>query len=278
MQGERLDAQLSYWKKQLHGAPASLALPTDRPRPAEQTFHGAKRSFSLPEELIADLRALCRREGVTLFMALLAAFKILLRQYSHQEDILVGSNIANRNRTEVEGLIGFFSNMLVLRTNLSGNPTFRELLGRVREVALGAYTHQDVPFDKLVEALNPKRDLSRSPLFQVVFSLHNAPMPPLRFAGLVLTPLDVDNGTAKYDLIVNIWDGQGELTGSIEYNTDLYDGATIARMLKHFEKLLSSIIADPDTSIDGLDILSEQEKVFVTEPIYVEKLESSFSF
>ena len=199
LQGEQLQSQLAYWRERLAGL-SPLELPTDRPRPALQSFRGASLPVLLSGPLSQGLQALSRREGVTLFMTLLAAFQTLLCRYSGQEDVAVGSAIANRNRAETEGLIGFFVNMLVLRSDLSGDPTFRALLQRVREVALGAYAHQDLPFEKLVEELQPERDLSRQPLFQVGFVLQNTPLPRLELPGLRIAPLEIDNGTSKFDL------------------------------------------------------------------------------
>ncbi|KKK44340.1 hypothetical protein LCGC14_3167270, partial [marine sediment metagenome] len=189
LQGEVLETQLDYWKEQLVGGLPVLQLPTDRPRPAVQTFRGEKQSLLLPKELCETLKALSRREGVTLFMTLLAAFKTLLYRYTGQEDMVVGSPIAGRTRVEFEGLIGFFVNTLVLRTSLSGNPSFRELLGRVSDVTQGAYAHQDLPFEKLVEVLQPERSLSYSPLFQVMFVLMNAPQEALDLPGLTAAPM-----------------------------------------------------------------------------------------
>ena len=200
LQGEVLERQLSYWKMQLEGIPAVSNLPTDRPRPAVQGYRGKAQYLELSKELTEGLKALSRKEGVTLFMTLLAAFQTLLYRYTSQEDIVVGSPIANRNRTEIEGLIGFFVNTLVLRTDVSGNPSFRELLGRVRKTALDAYEHQDLPFEKLVEELKPERSLSYSPLFQVMFVLQNAPNTGWEFEGLSVSPVRVDTETAKFDL------------------------------------------------------------------------------
>ena len=191
------------------------------------------------------LKALSQREGVTLFMTLLAAFQILLHRYTGQDDILVGSPIAGRTRTELEGLIGFFVNTLVLRTDLSGNPTFRELLGRVREVALGAYAHQDLPFEKLVEELQPERSLSHSPLFQVMFILQNAPRQTLALPGLTLRRLEVDSGTAKFDLTLSMTESADGLRAVWEYNTDLFEAATHRRLQGHFQTLLEGIVTDP---------------------------------
>jgi amino acid adenylation domain-containing protein len=258
-----LQAQLAYWRQQLDGI-SMLNLPTDRPRPAVQTYQGATQLLQLPTSLSDALQALTQQEGVTLFMTLLAAFQTLLYRYTQQEDIAVGSPIANRNRSEIEGLIGFFVNSLVLRTNLSENPTFRELLSRVREVALGAYAHQDLPFEKLVEELHPERNLSQNPLFQIVFALQNAPMEPLELPGLTLSPLQfVDTKTTRFDLEFHLWEGAHNndgISGFVVYSTDLFDEATISRMLGHFQNLLESIVANPEQRIADLQILSEAER------------------
>ena len=195
-----------------------------------------------------------------MFMTLLAAFQVLLQKYSGQDDIVVGAPIAKRDRPELETLIGFFINSLVLRTDLTGNPTFRELLRRVREVAFGAYEHQDVPFEKLVEELKPERNLSHSPLFQVVFALQNAPAAPLKLEGLTATALAVDNGTAKFDLTLSLQEEAGELKGWFEYNTDLFDAATTRRMLWHFENLLRAIVANPEQPLSELPLLTHDER------------------
>ena len=259
LQGEVLESQLNYWKQQLAETPA-LYLPTDRPRPVVQTFRGAAISFSLSTDLTRALEALSQREGVTLFMTLLAAFKILLYRYTSQDKILVGSPIANRNRTETEGLIGFFVNTLVLHTYLGDNPSFRELLLRVREVALGAYAHQDLPFEYLVEELQPERDLSHNPLFQVMFVLQNTPMEELKLPGLTLSSLNLDNRTAKFDLTLSMSSTELELIGSLEYNTDLFDATTITRMLAHWRTLLEGIVADPEQCLSKLPLLTETEQ------------------
>ncbi|WP_048320074.1 condensation domain-containing protein, partial [Crocosphaera watsonii] len=200
LQGEVLENQVSYWLKQLENTPKLLELPTNKPRPAIQTFNGATHSFELSKELSLALNKLSQQKGSTLFMTLLAGFQTLLWRYTAQEDVVVGSPIANRNRGEIEGLIGFFVNTLVLRTNLAENPSFSELLEQVREVTLGAYSHQDVPFELLVERLQPERDLSHSPLFQVMFVLQNAPMSALELPGVTLTSLENKHQTAKFDL------------------------------------------------------------------------------
>lgn len=260
LQGEVLEAHLKYWKQQLKGAPTMLQLPTDHLRPAVQTFRGATQRFMLPEWLTRQLKALSQREEVTLFMLVLAAFQVLLLRYTWQEDIVVGSPIANRTQAEMEGLIGFFVNMLVLRTDLSGDPSFRKLLRRVREVTLGAYEHQDLPFEKLVEELQPERDLSYQPLFQVVFAMQNTSMSALEVAGLVLNPLEVKSETAKFDLMLNLWESSDGLTGRMEYNTDLFEATTIARMVGHFRTLLEGIIANPEQHLSELPLLTEQEQ------------------
>ena len=202
--GEVLQEQTDYWKTKLAGAPPTLELPTDRPRPAIQQFHGAKQVSHLSQELTERLKQISLDERVTLFMTLLAAFKVLLWRYTYQDDIVIGSPIANRTRAETEGLIGFFVNTLVLRTNLSADPSFRDLLKRVKEAALGAYNHQDVPFEKLVEELRPDRDPSRNPLFQVSFALQNATRTKLELPGLTLSPMQVHSGTTKFDLSLSI--------------------------------------------------------------------------
>jgi len=260
LKGDVLESQLSYWKKQLEGVPGVLNLPTDRPRPAVQSFRGAQRSIELSKELTERLKALGRKKGVTLYMTLLAAFQALLHRYTGQKDIVVGSPIANRNRTEQEGLIGFFVNTLVLRTNFSGNPTFCELLYRVREMALEAYAHQDLPLEKLVEELRPDRDLSRSPLFQAMFVFQNAPSTTLRIEGLNVSPVRIGVETAKFDLTFSLHEEIEKLKGSLQYNTDLFDEATIMRMLGHFQTLLEGIVLHPEQRISDLPILTEAER------------------
>ncbi|MEH1828682.1 MAG: amino acid adenylation domain-containing protein [Nostoc sp.] len=268
LQGEVLKKQLSYWEKQLEGI-SMLNLPTDRPKLAVQTYHGARQPLQLSKSLSKALLALGQQEGVTLFITLLAAFQALLYRYTQQEDIAIGSPIANRNRSEIEGLIGFFVNSLVLRTDLSGNPTFRELLSRVKEVALGAYSHQDLPFEKLVEELHPERNLNQNPLFQVVFALQNAPMTALELPNLTLSPLPFETETTRFDLEFHLWepntqnglwtDSSEGISGFVIYSTDLFDDATITRMLEHFQILLEGIIANPEGRIANLPLLSESE-------------------
>jgi amino acid adenylation domain-containing protein/non-ribosomal peptide synthase protein (TIGR01720 family) len=260
LDGSAVEAQLAYWKRQLDGAPPSLDLPTDRSRPAVQTFRGANQSIQLSQELTGGLRALSQREDATLFMTLMAAFQTLLHRYTGERDILVGTPIAGRNHAEVEGLIGFFVNTLVMRADLGGDPSFRSLLRQVRETALGAYANQDLPFETLVDKLRVERDLSRTPLFQVMFVLDSAAPPTLDLSGLTSQPLATTNQTAKFDLMLNVSERSGGLGASLEYNTDLFDGRTIARMLEHFTTLLQGIVADPEQPISALPLLSLTER------------------
>jgi amino acid adenylation domain-containing protein len=259
LQGEVLEREVGYWEKRLEGL-AVLELPTDRPRPPVVSYRGAQRDFTISGSLLRDLKGLSRSEGVTLYMALLAAFQTLLHRYSGQEDIGVGSPIANRNRAEIEGLIGFFVNTLVLRTDMGRDPSFRELLGRVREAALGAYAHQDVPFEKVVEELNPVRDSSRSPLFQVMFVLQNMADAKLNLAGVEVESLPEQTRTSKFDLTLFLTEEGEGLRGSIEYSTDLFDGTTIERMVGHLQTLLEGIVANADQRISELPILTEGER------------------
>jgi natural product biosynthesis luciferase-like monooxygenase protein/amino acid adenylation domain-containing protein len=252
--------QLAYWKEQLAAAPTTLALPTDRPRPPVQTYRGAIHAFRLAGSLQDRLSAMSQQENVTMFMLLLSAWQTLLHRYSGQEQILVGSPVAGRKQLETEGLIGIFLNMLVLRGNLSGDPSFRMLLQRVRQMALAAYAHQDLPFEKLVEALQPDRDLSRSPLFQVMFVWHNEPTSTLELHGLQLQSVPLHNGTAKFDLTVSLEPAGHGLNGFVEYNTDLYDEATIIRMIGHLQTLLEGIVANPDERLSRLPLLTEAER------------------
>jgi amino acid adenylation domain-containing protein len=257
--GEQLERQLSYWKKQLENLP-TLQLPTNRPRPKLQTFCGKSQSIELSAQLSQAIKSLSQREGVTLFMTLLAAFQTLLSRYCGQDDIAIGTPIAGRTRQEIEGLIGFFVNTLVLRADLSNNPSFRQLLARVRQVALDAYDHQEIPFEKLVEELNPDRSLTTSPLFQVMFILQNAGESSLHFEGLHSTPIRTHSDVAKFDLTLTMSERHGSLRASLNYNTDLFDAATIERMLGHFQTLLEGIVSNPDRRISDLPLLTEAEK------------------
>ncbi|HEX6287737.1 MAG TPA: condensation domain-containing protein, partial [Herpetosiphonaceae bacterium] len=254
-----LESQLAYWRQHLAGAPTALELPTDRPRPAVPTLRGAQHSAALPAALAEALRTLSASEGTTLFMTLLAAFDVLLHRYTGQTDIVVGSPIANRNRAEIEPLIGFFVNTLALRADLSGQPTFRELLCRVRAVALEAYAHQDLPFERLVDALQLPRDLSRPPLFQVMFVLQNAPLPSLNLEDLTLEPVTIDSRTSRFDLTLELVPTEHALTATFEYSTDLFEAQTIERMAAHWQMLLTAVVADPDQPIATLPLLSEAE-------------------
>jgi amino acid adenylation domain-containing protein len=259
---EGLEAQLKYWKRQLAGVP-QLELPTDRPRPLIASQRGGERTAILPKATLAALRALGRGEGATLYITLLAAFQVLLHRYSSQEDIAVGSPIAGRTRPELEGLIGFFVNTLVLRGDLSGDPPFRELLRRARRTAIEAYTHQDVPFEKLVSVTHADRESSRAPLFQVMFALQNVPPPELHAPELVLTPLELSSSTSKFDLTLFATEVPEGLRLSFEYSADLFDAATAERMLAHFQILLEEIIAAPDQSIGAIPMLTPHERLQV---------------
>ncbi|NER98850.1 MAG: amino acid adenylation domain-containing protein, partial [Symploca sp. SIO1B1] len=260
LQGEKLDPQLSYWKQQLNNASPLLQLPTDRPRPTVQTYRGARQSFLLPKSLTKTLGAMAQKAEATLFMTLLAAFKILLYRYTGQEDIIVGSAIANRNRPEIEQLIGFFVNTLVLRTKVSDNPTFEEFLGRVREVTIGAYANQDLPIEKLVEELQPERDANYNPLFNVAFTLQNTPKLEIELPGLTIIPFEVEHTRALFDLRLDITETDLGLDCFWEYNTDLFDVATIVRMSGHFQTLLEAIAVNPQQRVSQFPLLSEAEQ------------------
>ncbi len=274
LQGEVLETQLAYWRQQLQDISVLDLLSVGSSRRSDRipsnkdnsirlpipSYQGAKQFLELPKSLSKALKELSQQQGVTLFITLLAAFQTLLYRYTQQEDIAVGSPIANRNRSEIEGLIGFFVNSLVLRTNLGGNPTFIELLQRVKKVALGAYAHQDLPFEKLVEELHPERDLSRNPLFQVSFSLQNTPIQALNLPEISLSLVEFDIGTAKLDLEFNLWEDVENICGEVVFSTDLFARATITRMLGHFQTLLSEIVTNPKQHISELSILTEVER------------------
>ncbi|MDF5727495.1 MAG: amino acid adenylation domain-containing protein, partial [Rhizonema sp. PD38] len=256
---EVVDSQLAYWKQQLSGVPTLLDLPTDRPRSITQAFRGAHHRETLSKDLTEALISLSQRSGVTLFMTLLAAFQTLLYHYTGQTDICVGTPYANRDRPEIEGLIGLLVNTLVFRTDISSNPSFEELLFRVREVALGAYAHQDLPFEKLVEQLQPARSLSYTPLCQVMLGLY-PPMSKIQMEGLTVSQVAVETATAKFDLSLDLENLASGLIGEWEYNTDLFDASTIARMTKHFQTLLEGIIANPQQKVSSLPLLTEPER------------------
>ena len=259
LSGEQLEKQLNYWKAQLQGAPAILELPTDRPRPAVETFRGASRSVILPLEMLEGLRGLARSEGSTLFMVVLGAFSVLLSRYSGQEDLVVGSPIAGRHRFEIEKLIGLFVNTLVLRVNQAGDPTFRELLRQIRETTIGAYAHQDLPFERLVEELQPERDLSRNPLFQVMVILQNMPGTTQPMDGLTVSGFNSGSQVSKFDLTLITSEQTDGLRVALEYNTDLFDPSTIDRMLGHYRVLLEGIIGQPDSQVSELPLVSAEE-------------------
>ncbi|MDZ8257277.1 condensation domain-containing protein [Nostoc sp. ChiQUE01b] len=256
LQGQ-LETQLAYWQQQLGGIPV-VELPSDSPRSTIQTFSGAREALVLPKTLSEKLKTLNQRQGITLFMVLLAAFGTLLHWYTDQEDIVVGTDIANRNQAETKELIGFFANQLVLRTNLSKNPTFLELLERVREMTLEAYAHQDLPFDKLVDALNPKRELNRTPLFQVKLVLENTQTPSLELPGLTISSLKVENKTVQFDLLLELNETEQGLFGIWEYSTDLFEQDSIVRLSKNFATLLAEVATHPEAKLSELKAVLNQ--------------------
>ena len=269
LQGEVLERQLSYWREQLKDLPPLLSMPTDRPRPVEQTFRGSTERLELPLVLSERLQALNRAHGVTMFMTLLSGWSVLLGRYAGQKDLAIGTPIANRTRRETEGLIGFFVNTLVMRQDLSGDPSFEALLKRTRETALQAYAHQDVPFEQLVEALNPERSVSHSPLFQVMFILQNMPVESVELPGLAVQGLATEatddgesrsEGTARFDLTLSVQESAAGLMGILEYNTDLFDRDTVRRLLAHYRRLLEAIVAAPAARLSQLPMLDEMER------------------
>ncbi|MCY1022991.1 amino acid adenylation domain-containing protein [Pyxidicoccus sp. MSG2] len=265
LRAETLESELAWWKGRLAGAPGVMELPVDRPRPAVQSHRGAHQVQRLPLALQEEVRQLGRREGVTPFMVLLAAFDALLFRYVGQQDIVVGTDVAGRNRREVEGLIGFFINQLVLRTQVEAGLSFRELLKRVRDTTLEAYAHQDVPFEKLVEAVNPERSLGHSPIFQVKLLLQNAPVPELRLPGLTLSGLGFETGTAKLDLIVALTEGPEGLSCLWEYSADLFEATTVERMAAGYRRVLEALVARPETRVGEVELLEEGERRRVLE-------------
>ncbi|MDB6021486.1 MAG: amino acid adenylation domain protein, partial [Pedosphaera sp.] len=260
MQDEVLLKHLSYWKQQLAGAPALLEWPADFTRPEVQSYRGARLPILLPKALADALAALSQREGCTMFMTLLAAFQALAARYTRSEDIVVGTPIANRNHAEIEGLIGGFVNTLAMRVNLSGDPSFRQVMARVRETALAAYAHQDLPFEKLVEELHPSRSQSYNPIFQVMFIFQNSPMPVLQTAGLHIQPFEIDTGASKFDLTVNLEETPAGLGGWVEFATDLFQPESITRLLGHYQTLLEAVAANPDQPIDMLPLVTGTER------------------
>ncbi|HEX7331308.1 MAG TPA: amino acid adenylation domain-containing protein [Pyrinomonadaceae bacterium] len=265
LDGEAMETQVAYWKDRLADTPAILDLPTDRPRPPIQTMRGARHTFTVSEALTEQLKAISRKEGVTMYMTMLAAWQALLARYSGQQDILVGTSIANRNRSETEPLIGFFLNMLVLRTDLSGDPSFRELLGRVRETTLGAFAHQDVPFEKLVEELRLERVTSHPPLFQVAFGLSDTSKQPPRLSKLGYSQLELDSTPAKFDLTLDIGLVEDGMLGALVYNVDLFDAATATRMMQNLTTLLEGFVAAPDVPVSRVSLVNgaERERMLV---------------
>ncbi|HUK92369.1 MAG TPA: condensation domain-containing protein, partial [Blastocatellia bacterium] len=260
LQGDALERQLNYWKKQLDGAPSAIEMPTDRARPPVQTFSGKLEKFDLSSSLREDLKSLSRRSGATMSVILLTAFKALLARYNGQEDILVGSPVANRTQKAMEPMIGFFANTLVMRTRLSGNPRFRDLLLQVRDVAMAAYAHQDIPFEKLVEELNPERELNRNPIVQTLFILQNATKLSLKLGDLELSPWDSYITLVRFDLELHFWDIPDGLLGTLMYNTELFDDATIVRMAGHCRTLLEAAAKNPDVRLWDMPLLTEAER------------------
>jgi amino acid adenylation domain-containing protein len=265
LESGELERQLPYWKKQLAGSPPVLGFPADHRRRNVEMFSGSRSKLDLPKELIRDLEQLSQAHSVTLFMTLVAAFNLLLARYTGQDDIVIGSPSANRGRAELHQLIGFFVNNLVLRTDLSGNPTFAELLGRVREVTLRAYEHQDVPFDMLVRALRPERSVEHSPLFQVMFILQNFPLEDEHLPGLVTTPVELRVETARFDLTVEVFTQEKMTCAFFDYNSELYDLETIQRIQRHYLAILKSVLVDPTQAIGSIPLLSwpERQKLLV---------------
>jgi amino acid adenylation domain-containing protein len=257
---ERVNTQIDYWKRQLAGPLPALDLTSDRPRPPTRSGRGTRQVFELDRRLVDGLTVLSRRQGATLFMTLLAAFQTLLSRMTGQEDLLVGTPVAGRGRVELEGLVGFFINTLVLRTDLSGDPTFSELLGRVRAVALDAYANQDVPFERLVEIVQPERDATRPPLVQVLFSLQNFASEDLTLGDLKIEPVVTESATSRFDLTFELYEQPDGLAVWVEYNTDLYDTATIERLLGQYRTLLEGIVAAPDARISELPLLTDAER------------------
>jgi len=270
---EELQSSMSYWKKQLAGQLPVLELPTDHQRGSRQTFSGGTYRFVLSPQLMEAIDRLCRQEDVTLFMVLLTAFFILLHRYTGQDEILVGTPVANRNRQELENLIGVFINTLVLRTTISGDTGFRELLKQVRNVSLEAYAHQDLPFEKLVEELKPQRDLSRTPLFQSVFNMQNAPMPKLQLPGLDMGFMDIDRGVSQFDLTLMMSMSDGQWHGIVEYNRDLFNASTIARMFQSFQMLLEDAMIRFDHPVSRLQLMTKEEQHRIVSELNQTKLD-----
>ncbi len=257
--------QLEYWQQQLQDCPRELSLPTDYSRPSVQTFRGARQYFVLSRKLSHQLGELGKQQGATLFMTLLTAFKLLLHRYSGQKDILVGSTVTSRDRVEISNLIGLFVNNLVFRTKISGNLSFWELLNQVKETTLLALAHQELPFEDLVEQLQPERNLSQNPLFQVMFILHNTPNQSTQIPGLGIEPLETEHFTTRFDLGLDMYETPNGLRGTLEYSTDLFEAATIERLIEHFQRLLQLIVENPQQGISELVFLTDAEQELFAE-------------
>lgn len=255
-QSDKFNYQVEYWRQQLESAPELLDLPTDYPRPAIQTFRGQRHSFTISEELTEKIKQLGQETHTTLFMVMFSAFSILLHRYSQQEKIVIGSPVANRHYPGTEGLIGFFVNTFALLISLEDNPTVAELLPRVREMVLSAYSHQDVPFEQVVEELKLVRSLSHSPLFQVMLAVENAPTQPIEIPGLRWSPLEIDGGTAKFDITLMIAETDAGLQGKWEYNCDLFTETTIHRFTEHLQNILLGMTSEPSQKISDLPLMS----------------------
>jgi Condensation domain len=270
LQGEALEAQLGYWRKQLAGAPL-LDLPTDRPRSVATNHRGADVQFRLSSQVTQQLKDLSRQEGVTLFMTLLAGFQLMLSQYTGQDDVVVGTDVANRNRIETEGLIGFFINQLVLRTDLSGNPSFREILARVRRTVLDAYTYQDVPFDIVVDEVTPDRTADSSPLFQVKLVLQNTPRQELSMPGINISEMSMGNSTSKFDILLNLFDTDEGLVGYNQYDSDLFEASTMHGLLYFYQAALNVVAAGNELAdlpkSDLLRVINQQVRRLHTQGI-----------
>ncbi|MET0397980.1 MAG: condensation domain-containing protein, partial [Longimicrobiaceae bacterium] len=263
--GAALDAHLAFWREKLADAPSVLDLPADRPCPPAPSFRGALHRFALPADAVAALREVAADADATPFMALLAAFELLLARYTGEEELVVGTPVTHRSRPELQGLVGFFVNTLALRADLRGDPSFRELLGRARRAVLDGYAHQDAPFDRVVDAVQPERDPGRTPLVQVMFALRGGHPEPRAAAGVEWTLEEEDTGTAKFDLTLEVADEDGGATATFEYATDLFDAATTERMAEHFRVLLARAAAHPDRPISALSLLSDDERRRVVE-------------
>jgi hypothetical protein len=277
LRGDRLERQLTYWKSRLDRLPV-LDLPTDRPRPPVQTFDGASIQFALPRELGDRLKQLARQEGATLFQLLLAAFATLLHHVSGAEDLPIGSPVVNRGRRELESLIGLFVNTMILRVDLSGRPSFRQLIHRVRDVSIDASAHQDLPFEQLVAELRPERDLSRHALFQIVFVHQDNPVERQEIQGLTLRQIDIDSWHVKFDLVVNTWESQDGLVVWWEYNSALFDRSTIETLFERYARVLAAVVDAPDARVDEIEILDPAELAILSADAALPALAREFEF